>query len=564
MTWSSSSPSFLILLLFYVFILLQLPWVTLAPCRTATRAECRHQQAFVPGWELAGEGVDVTTLRRTGYFPVNGHRFERPDGTCTLCQNDMQDGQLQRLPLAITDWHSQSASCERSVAKTEATSVIQVAAEAAKRIQNDWKVGLEVEPKPNIKSQIAIAASHSEAAQFAAAKTHEDEYSFTMDSVQCRYYRFHLVEKPPLNQEFLQAVRALPHKFNASTSADYHRFIANYGTHFLKSVELGGRVTDITALRTCKLALNGLRANEVSICLAVEAAVTVGKAVASSDIKKCEEEKKDHNIQGSFHTTYRERKVEVEGGKLKDGSSDLLFADQDGKEKFSEWMDTLPSKPGLLAYSLEPLHFLLGYKNPWREELRKAVSHYVNSRARWQDCSKPCPPGKKKNPRDPCHCVCQASAFTNGDCCPRERGLAHVEVTNIRAKHLWGDHFTETDAYIKAFFDNKELRTPVVWNSNNPMWHTKLDFGTVQLMTGGPLRMQVWDKDHGWDDDLLGSCDKMPEAGERWEHCHFSHGFLTFHYKVTCTPHLQGITCEEYAPRGALGEPAGNRSGAVW
>ncbi|XP_068927657.1 perforin-1 [Petaurus breviceps papuanus] len=563
MAWFSSS-SLLVLLFFCLFVLLQLPQATPGPCRTATRAECRREQTFVPGWELAGEGVDVTTLRRTGYFPVNAHRFERPDGTCTLCHNDMEDGQLQRLPLAITDWHSQSGNCERSVTKTEASSVVQVAAEAAKSIQNDWKVGLEVEPKPGTKGQIAVAASHSEAAQFAAAKIHEDEYSFTTDSVQCRYYRFHLVQKPPLNQEFLQAIKALPHKFNASTSADYHRFIANYGTHFLKSVELGGRATDITALRTCKLALNGLKANDVSTCLAVEAAVSVGNAVASSDIKKCEEQKKNHNIQGSFHTTYKERKVEVEGGKVKGSSSELLFSDQDGKEKFSEWMDTIPSKPGLLAYTLEPLHFLLGSQNAWREELRQAVSHYVTSRARWQDCSKPCPTGQKKNPRDPCHCVCQASAFTNGDCCPREKGLAHVEVTSLSARGLWGDYFTSTDAYIKAFFGNKELRTPVVWNNNNPTWRLKLDFGIEQLVTAGPLRMQVWDADNGWDDDLLGSCDRMPEAGGRWEKCYFSHGHLNFHYQVTCAPHLKGSNCMEYAPRGALGEPAGNRSGAVW
>ncbi|XP_020830849.1 LOW QUALITY PROTEIN: perforin-1 [Phascolarctos cinereus] len=560
----SSSSSLPGLLLFCLFILLQPPWATPAPCRTATRAECRRHKAFVPGWELAGEGVDVTTLRRTGYFPVDAHRFERADGTCTLCSNDMQEGELQRLPLAITDWHSQSAICKRDVAKTEASSVVQVAAEAAKTIQNDWKVGLEIQPKPNIKGQIAVAASHSEAAQFAAGKTHQDEYSFTIDSVQCSYYRFHLVADPPLNQEFLRAVKALPPKFSASTSADYHRFIANYGTHFLKSVELGGRATDITALRTCMLALDGLKANDVSTCLAVEAAVTVGNAIASSDVKKCEEEKKNHNIKGSFHTTYRERKVEVEGGKFNGGSSELLFSDQDGKEKFSEWMNTLPSKPGLLAYTLEPLHFLLKSKSPWREELRQAVSHYVNSRARWQNCSKPCPPGQKKNPRDPCHCVCQTSVFTSGDCCPRERGLAHVEVTSISAKNLWGDYFTATDAYIKAFFGNKELRTPVVWNNNNPTWNTKLDFGTVQLMTGGPLRMQVWEADQGWDDDLLGSCDRLPEAGGMVEHCYFSHGHLKFHYQVTCAPHLKGSNCLQYAPRGALGEPAGNRSGAVW
>ncbi|XP_044518852.1 perforin-1 [Gracilinanus agilis] len=565
MVWSFSSSSLLFLLLFRLLILLQLPWPTPAPCHTATRAECRRQERFVPGWELAGEGIDITTLHPTGYFPVDTHKFTRPDGTCTLCRNDLQEGQLQRLPLAITDWRSQSPKCQRNVVKNEASSVVEVAAQMSKKIKNDWKVGLDVQPKPNVNVHMSLSGSHSKEAQFAAEKKHLDEYSFTTELVQCQNYRFHLVEKPPLSREFIQAVRALPLQFNASTRGYYFRLIKNYGTHFLKAVELGGRVTDITALRTCKLSLDGLKANEVSSCLKVEAAVTVGTSVSTADAEKCLEKKKNHNIRGSFHSTYNERQVDIEGGALSEGSSDLLFSDHNGSEKFTEWMSTLSSKPGLLAYALEPLHFLLGSKNPQREELRKAVSDYILHRARWQDCNKPCPPGQRKSPQNPCHCVCQASTLTNGDCCPRERGLAHLEVTGLSARNLHGDTFSNTDGYIKAFFGDKELRTYVVWNDNNPKWDQNLDFGAVQLITGGPLRLQVWDADHGWDDDLLGSCDRVPVAGgRRKEQCHFSRGFLTFHYQVTCAPHLKGDKCLEYAPRGALGEPVGNRSGAVW
>ncbi|XP_074152627.1 perforin-1 isoform X2 [Sminthopsis crassicaudata] len=565
MIWSSISlSSLLFLLLFHLLIFLQLAQPKQAPCRTATRAECRQQQKFVPGWELAGEGMDVTTLRRTGYFPVDTHKYERPDGTCTLCHNDMLEGQLQRLPLAITDWRTQGANCLRHVTKSQASSVVQVADEAAKSIRNDWKVGLEVQPHSTSKVQVSVAASHSEEAQFAAEKSHQDAYTFTRESMQCGYYRFHLVENPPLNQNFLQAIRALPHRFNASTRSDYYQFISNFGTHFLKSVELGGRTTDITALRTCQLALNGLKANDVSDCLEVEAEVSVGNVVSSSKLNKCREEKKKKNIQGSFHTTYSERKVEVEGGNLNEASADLLFSDQDGTGKFSEWLATVPRKPGLLTYKLESLHFLLGYKNPWREQLRQAVSHYVSHKARWKDCSRPCPPGQHKSSKNPCHCVCQANSFTNEDCCPREKGLAHLELSNFSAKNLWGDTFTSTDAYIKVFFHNKELRSPVVENNNNPTWRVKLDFGTVQLAAEAPLRVQVWDRDMGWDDDLLGSCDRLPVRGEWWENCYFKYGQLTFHYQVTCLPHLKGGHCMEYAPRGALGEPVGNRSGAVW
>ncbi|VCW98696.1 unnamed protein product, partial [Gulo gulo] len=82
-------------------LLLLLPTPTPAPCRTGTRNECRHNQGFVPGAALAGEGVDVTSLKRSGSFPVDVESYLRRDGTCTLCQNSLQEGALQRLPLAL-------------------------------------------------------------------------------------------------------------------------------------------------------------------------------------------------------------------------------------------------------------------------------------------------------------------------------------------------------------------------------------------------------------------------------------------------------------------------------
>lgn len=91
-----------------------------------------------------------------------------------------------------------------------------------------------------------------------------------------------------------------------------------------------------------------------------------------------------------------------------------------------------------------------------------------------------------------------------------------------------------------------------------------LDFGDVLLSTGGPLRVQVWDADYGWDDDLLGTCDRTPQSGSHEVMCALNHGHLKFSYHAKCLPHLTGGKCLEYAPPGLLGEPLGNRSGAVW
>ncbi|XP_051679781.2 perforin-1 isoform X1 [Oryctolagus cuniculus] len=546
------------------FLLLLLPPPTPAPCYTAARSECKRVRRFVPGAWLAGEGVDVTSLRRSGSFPVDTRRFLRPDGTCTLCKNLLQRGALQYLPLAFTHWRAQGSGCQRHVARAKVSSTEEVARDAANSIKNDWRVGLDVNPKPSSNVQMSVAGSHSQEANFAAQKTHQDQYSFNTDSVECRLYSFHLVHKPPLHPDFSRALRDLPPDFNTSTEPYYHRLITNYGTHFIRAVELGGRISALTALRTCQLVLDGFTTDEVGDCLTVEAQVSIGgQASTSSEYKACQDKKQKHKMTTSFHQTFHERHSQVVGGHHT-SMHDLLFGRQAGPEQFSAWVASLSASPGLVDYSLEPLHLLLESQDPRREALRQAVSKYLIGRARWRDCSRPCPPGQQKNPHNPCECQCSSSEVTSQDCCPRKRGLARLEVMNFQATGLWGDWITATDAYVKVFFGDQQMRTDTVWNNNNPRWTTRLDFGDVTLAGQGPLRVQVWDADYGWDDDLLGTCDQSPKSGSHMVSCNLNHGHLRFLYRAICLPHLGGETCLEYAPQGLLGEPPGNRSGAVW
>ncbi|XP_004680861.1 PREDICTED: perforin-1 [Condylura cristata] len=544
-------------------LLLLLPMPTTAPCYTATRSECLKYKTFVPGSELAGEGMDVTSLKRSGSYPVYTTKYQQRDGTCTLCTNSLQDEKPQRLPVALTHWRAQSSVCQRQVFKDQVTSVESVAQDAAKKINNNWKVGLDVTPKPFINARMTIAGSHSEEANFAAGKTFHDQYSFTKDEVACRFYSFKLVHNPPLHPQFKKALRALLPEFNKSTESEYFRLIANYGTHFIQSMTLGGRISALTALRTCELALQGVTAREVEDCLNLEAAVNIGsKATVSSEAKACEEKKKKHNIQYSFHQTYEERYVNVVGGHHS-SSHDLLFGKRTGPEEFSRWVDSLKATPDLVDYALEPLHVLLRRHDPHREALRQAVSKYVLDKARWSKCSRPCPMGHHSG-QDPCLCVCHNTALTNQGCCPRHKGMANLKVKDLQATGLWGDWITATDAYVKAFFGNREQRTATVWNNNNPKWGETLEFKDEILLTAGPLRVQVWDADSGWDDDLLGTCDTKPKSGLHEVKCNLNHGQLKFFYEVKCLNHLTGDSCQDYVSQGRLGEPPGNRSGPVW
>lgn len=175
--------------LFLLGLVLMLPPPTPAPCYTATRSECKQKHKFVPGAWLAGEGVDVTTLRRSGSFPVSTLSFLRPDRTCTLCKNALKGNAIQRLPLAIAHWRPHSSGCQRKVATAKVSSTEGVTRDAASNINNDWRVGLDVNPKPEANMHVSMAGSHSKVANFAAEKAHQDQYNFNTDTVECRLYR---------------------------------------------------------------------------------------------------------------------------------------------------------------------------------------------------------------------------------------------------------------------------------------------------------------------------------------------------------------------------------------
>ncbi|KAM7163175.1 perforin-1-like [Macrochelys suwanniensis] len=526
---------------FMLLLLLFLLPVVSPDCQTGTAAACMNA-TFVPGHNLVGEGIDVTTLGRTGAYLVDTSQWRGPNGTCTLCRNPRQGGQWQRLPLAAVDWRVR-VSCQRKLSSSVQQSAMGMMKSAASVVQNDWKVGLEVSLLPMVNIQVGLAGSRSKLAEFVTQKSRKDKYAFLRHEVSCQYYRFRVSEKPPLTSHFTQAVKNLPSLYKAF-KPEYHHLIQTYGTHYVSQASLGGRVRDVTAVRVCEAALDGLTVHEIMACLSTEAAVNIGVASLQFSYSKCKAKKNKLKFQQSFHERYQERHVEVEGGK---NTADLLFSNNYAGA-FSDWLKTLESLPGLLTYSLRPIHTLLGQDDPKQEALRQAVSEYIHERALRMDCTKSCPAGTQRSALDPCSCVCPGDGSTNTMCCSQERGLARLAVTVAWATGLRGDLIGATDAYVKVFFRGREIRTGTIWNNNNPIWNRHMDFGTVHVTVTSQLRVEVWDKDR-WRDDLLGTCTvPLTSGGLRQRECYLKHGRIWFRYSLPCGPHLRGQICSEYVP----------------
>ncbi|XP_075784789.1 perforin-1-like [Pelodiscus sinensis] len=534
---------------------------TSSQCQTYMANECKKHTAFVPGHSLVGEGIDVTTMERKGAYLVDSSTWQHPDNTCTLCRNKLQGGQLQRLPLAAVDWRVR-VSCRRKLSSSVQQSGMGMMESAASAVQNDWKVGLDVPVKPKVNVQVELAGSHSKLADFVVEHSRMDKYSFVSHEVSCSYYRFRVSETPPLTSHFTEALENLPEKYDSKSKVEYQQLISNYGTHYVSQVRLGGRARDVTAVRVCEAALSSLTADEIKDCLSVEAAVSIGMGSVKGGYSRCEEEKKKGKVQGSFHETYQERHVEVEGGH---STTDILFSGQDAKV-FSAWMESLKASPGLVSYSLQPIHSLVEQDDPKREALKRAVSEYILERALWRNCTQSCPRGTQRSAHDPCSCVCPGNTMTNGMCCSRKRGLGKLIVTVQKASGLWGDYGSATDGFVKVFFENKELRTNTIWNNDNPTWNVHLDFGTVRLNSASKIRVQVWDEDNKWDDDKLGNCDiPLESGGPHQKDCYMNHGRVWFQYSLRCGPHLGGRGCSDYVsqpPRQSTAQ--GKEAKAFW
>ncbi|KAF3687905.1 Perforin-1 [Channa argus] len=489
------------------------------PCKIGSRSQCESAD-FVPGHNLIGEGFDVVALQHKGAYVINVNTYLDPNGTCTLCSNRHLGNKLQKLPLSVVDWHPLSY-CNSGISNREHTSVSSLIDTYTSEEANNWQNGLDL--KFNIAS---MGGTLSRVYNFAAHKAKEDRYTFSTHEFVCKYYSYRLsTVRLQLSTEFIEDLKELPNVYNSSTQEQYNKLIQTYGTHYIRKVELGGRLRRLTATRTCLSTLNGLSTHQVHFCLSYGVRLGLG-LVSSSSRHPCNRVLQNQDLSTLYSGGLHQHYADVTGGTGWNGDFSLT---EDNSKHYKDWKNTLKDHPAVVRYDLSPLYELIPNKAQ-KEGMKVAIEGYLSDNTVLKSTEPHCSDYKRN---------------IAPNCCPQEAWRGTLVVTIVKAWDLYGDVESVTDAYVTLSFGSNSFKTRMI-SSDNPVWDAKYDLGKVD--THNVLKLQVWDEDTWSASDLLLSCDTKPTQGPCTFTCESELGHIQVNYTLTCDDHLTGEYCNQYKP----------------
>ncbi|XP_030635302.1 perforin-1-like [Chanos chanos] len=492
-----------------------------ATSKTGTCSEC-DKVSFVPGYNLVGEGFDVVKLQRKSAYVIDVQTYLFENDTCALRENQLLNGEVQKLPVSVQDWRSVN-KCSKKLKNTVHSSVSSLVQSTTTQITNDWKVGLDLEYL-GLSVGGELAGTRSDSAGFAIQRAKEDKFVFSSHLFNCVHYRFRVKTSPPLSTDFKEVISALPKTYDTDTKNQYRRFIDTFGTHYIKQVDLGGKIRKVMAIRTCLASLYSLTTQEVQRCLSAGLSVGLGIVSPSASLGSCESVVQNSGTATHDQSSFLSFFTEVTGGEGWPGNVSMTHDDSAG---FNNWLDSLKTHPDIVQFSLSPLHLLVTDPDV-RYNLKTAIQQYVQENEM---------PSSSNS-----HSCGLQSLNLSPDCCPKERSKGQLTVFIESGWDLKGDYWGESEAYVKVMHGLTEKTTRQI-RSNYPSWGRTFDFGPVDV--GQILRVELWDDDF-YSDELLAVCSFRTTSGDHTEICRGNRGSLRFSYSLQCDKHLTGDNCQEY------------------
>lgn len=76
-------------------------------------------------------------------------------------------------------------------------------------------------------------------------------------------------------------------------------------------MKLGGSIESVTSIRQCQASLKGLSAEEVQMCLEVEASASIKDKKISTEAKHCKKDIQQTDSKSAFSSLFNDRYVKV-------------------------------------------------------------------------------------------------------------------------------------------------------------------------------------------------------------------------------------------------------------
>ncbi|KAK6301045.1 hypothetical protein J4Q44_G00291430 [Coregonus suidteri] len=311
---------------------------------------------------------------------------------------------------------------------------------------------------------------------------------------------------PTLSDVFRKDINLL-RSFSKTAKAQYRRLIDTYGTHYIRQVDLGGRLTMTTAIRTCQASRSGLSTKQVESCLSTGFKGSLGYSVFPSG-ESCSKVLDNRDSKTSYSSSFLSHHTKVVGGSDWPGELSLNRNDSVG---YHSWMRTLKNFPDVIYYSLMPLHLLIP-DTAVQEGLKEAVQDYLKENALTESTREP-------------SCGDRYSKL-DSNCCLKEVSKGRLVVTVVRAWGLLEDPewiAGDTDAYAVVTYGSYSHQTNVI-TSNDPVWNATFDMGPFDKDLR--LTVEVWDEDFMGYNDKLKYCTFNLEQGTHERLCNNSGGLL--------------------------------------